>query len=531
MARILIVDDQDRTAALCRKALPEHEYTGPARSWNDAEASIREKRPDLVLLDVHFDIDPADLLGLPENADDRGLERTRREQGIHILDSLRKRWPDLPVILMTARGDLPLERAAERLDAEEYTYFLDDDGVDAATLKNQINGIVRTRQGREREGPVYWGRTVKMQRIRQRLHTLSKGRLPVILAGPTGTGKSLVARHVLHRRSERRGRFVSLDLSTIPRDLVGAQLFGSVKGAYTGSIGDRPGAFEEAQGGTLFLDEIGNLPEPTQKMLLTVLQEGVVTRIGESREREIDVKLVVASHEDLGVMVREGRFRQDLYMRLNPACTVALPPLCERDIPMEGLAEFFLQRALSTPTVSDLVRSHRLAHSVLGDEVRVVIGDHVPAMKEGVLHVLLPARSLALLREHPWPGNLRELAMVMENALVFALAESGPVGGRGDVLQCRPKLLRDLLIQTRGLAIDGAEDGFGLTVHLQPSDTLNRVAADVEQQYFRALFLKYEGDFGQMAEVLMGDPECARKVQLRFNQLGLKVREMKRRMG
>jgi two-component system nitrogen regulation response regulator GlnG len=324
---------------------------------------------------------------------------------------------------------------------------------------------------------------------------------------------------------------VALDLSTIPRDLVGAQLFGSVKGAYTGSIGDRPGAFEEAQGGTLFLDEIGNLPEPTQKMLLTVLQEGVVTRIGESREREIDVKLVVASHEDLGAMVREGRFRQDLYMRLNPACTVALPPLCERDIPMEGLAEFFLHRALGTPTVADLVRSHRQAHSVAGDVVNVVIGDHVPAVKEGVLHVLLPARSLGLLREHPWPGNLRELAMVMENALVFALAESGPVGGRGDVVQCRPKLLRDLLFQTRGLAVQGAEDGFGLTVHLQPSDTLNRVAADVEQQYFRALFLKHEGDFRQMAEVLMGDPECARKVQLRFNQLGLKVREMKQRMG
>ena len=118
-----------------------------------------------------------------------------------------------------------------------------------------------------------------MRQVRQRLSTLARGRLPVTLTGPTGTGKSLIARHFIHPKSGRRGKFVSVDLATLPKDLVAAHLFGSLRGAYTGSVADRAGAFEQANGGTLFLDEIGNLSIEVQKMLLTVLQEGVVTRL------------------------------------------------------------------------------------------------------------------------------------------------------------------------------------------------------------------------------------------------------------
>ena len=536
MATILVIDDQDRYVDLCRRAIPEHTYLGPARSWREAAEVLKKQRRsiDLVLLDVHFDIPVEQLIGLPANAngappDDRQIARTRRRQGLDILVRLRRHLPDLPVVLMTARDDLDIDRAAERLDAEEYTYFLDDEYVDARSLRVQIENVLKARRGQDAEGPIFWGRAPPMQRARARLQVLARGRLPVILGGPTGTGKSLLARHYIHPRSGRRGKFVSVDLSTIPRDLVGATLFGSSRGSYTGSVADRKGAFEEADNGTLFLDEIGNLTEEAQKMLLGVLQEGTVTRLGDVLERRVDVKLVVATHEDLGALVRQGRFRRDLYMRLNPACTVVLPPLVERRGDLLRLLGWTARHVAEGVQLRSLVDEYRRRAGLPEDgELVVCTGGDVPEPQPGRLVLLLPDRSVQLLRRHRWPGNLREFAMTLENALTFTFAElvGLPVGGRGDVVQVRPKLLRDLLQAVRVDApVD--ESGWKCNVHIRPDGTLNHLAQDVERQYFTKLWEQEEGDFAAMARILMGDPECARKVQLRFNQLGLKVRELK----
>ncbi|MFZ5481871.1 MAG: sigma-54-dependent transcriptional regulator [Myxococcota bacterium] len=531
MANLLVIDDQDRTFELCRRTIPEHDYLGPARSWREAADVLRKNRRgvDLVLLDVNFDIPADQLVGLAPGADERALARVRRRQGLEILARLRRRLPDLPVILMTSRDDLTIDRAAERLEAEEYTYFLDDEFVDARSLRAQIESLLAARRGQEAEGPIFWGRSLAIRRVRARLQVLAKGRLPVILGGPTGTGKSLLARHYVHPRSGRKGKFVAVDLSTLPKDLMSATLFGSVRGAYTGSVGDRKGAFEEADGGTLFLDEIGNLTEDAQKLLLGVLQEGTVTRLGDTLERRVDVKLVVATHEDLGAMVREGRFRSDLYMRLNPACTVALPGLAERRRDLGRLLEWTVQRVIESAQVRALVGEYRRRAGLPEEGGAVVVaGGEVPPRQEGKLVLLFPERSARLLRRHRWPGNLREFAMVVENALTFTFAElSGlPVGGRGDVVQVRPKLLRDLLRAVR-VEADTQEDGWRMQVVVRPNPTLNHLAQDVERQYFTKLWEQEEGDFAGMARILMGDPECARKVQLRFNQLGLKVRDLK----
>ena len=169
---------------------------------------------------------------------------------------------------MTSREELEFEESSEARGAEEYTYFLDNDYVDARSLQAQIDGVVRARRGEAADGPVFWGQSMAMRRIRQRLEVLARGRLPVVLLGATGTGKSLVARHFIHARSGRAGRFVSVDLATLPSDLMAAHLFGSVKGAYSGSVSDRPGAFEQAHHGTLFLDEVGNLSMDAQKLSL-----------------------------------------------------------------------------------------------------------------------------------------------------------------------------------------------------------------------------------------------------------------------
>ena len=545
MADILVIDDQERTIELCRRAMPAHVWHGPARDWEEAQAMLGrlKRKVAMVLLDLHFDIPRERLLGVDEDADERAVKRARRRQGMHILEALRRSSPDLPVVLMTARGD-GLEQAADRHGAEEYTYFLDDDALDARSLRGQVEGILTARRGGEQDGPVYWGRSLPMRRMRQRLLTLARGRLPVILGGPTGAGKSLVARHFIHPRSKRKGRFVAVDLSTIPRDLVAAQLFGSVRGSYTGSIGDRAGAFEQADGGTLFLDEVGNLGEDVQRMLLTVLQEGEVTRIGDVHPRKVDVKLVVATNEDLGQMVRSGRFRADLYMRMNPAATVQLPPLRERRMDIERLLAFSVERSGSQGAVQELLREYVDAFGLRVAEdqpvpLRLVTGPLPDDLGMGALTVLVPERTMRLLRQHSWPGNLREFAMTVENAITLLLAEAitagravrtGPAADRPDVVQLRPKLVRDLLLAVSG-AEEPSEGGWALEVRIRANEGLNKVAQDVERQYFTRLYLQERGDFSAMAAVLLGDPDGGRKVQLRFNQLGLKVRQLKARLS
>lgn len=530
MADILIVDDQDRYAALCRKAMPEHRFFGPARNFREASEALRERkgRIDAVLLDVHFDIEAGDLVEFVDRACD--VAELRRTQGIAILARLRESWPDLPVVLMTSRDELSFDALP---GDEEYTYFFDDDAVDAQTLRGQIDGIVARREAIA-EGPVFWGRSPRMHRIRRRLSTLARGRLPVVLLGPTGTGKSLLARHVVHQRSGRSGRFVAVDLSTIPPDLCAAHLFGAIKGAYTGSVTDRPGAFEAASGGTLFLDEVGNLSPDAQKMLLSVLQEGSVTRLGDLRERPVDVKLVVATNEDLAARVADGTFRADLFMRLNPAAAITLPSLVERGIDPAHLLAFCLEQALERPYLRGLVDEYReiagLGRPQSTESIAVVAGGRVPSAQDDVVHLVFPDRTMALLQRHRWPGNLREFAMVVENAALFALSELSavPPGERPDVVQVRPKLVQDLLA-TRGPTDDDDGGGVRMSVRVRPHDTLNKVAVDCERQYFEALFHEFDGDFGRMAARLLGDDRQGRKVQLRFNQLGLKVRELRKR--
>ncbi|MCA9699151.1 MAG: sigma-54-dependent Fis family transcriptional regulator, partial [Myxococcales bacterium] len=363
MPSILIIDDEDKYLELCRRFMPEHDFVGPARNYREAAQILARRRRtiDLVLLDVHFDIPEVELLPPDKSAllakdPDRALERLRRSQGLRILDRLRTRYPDLPVIVMTALDDLPLEADAERLHAEDYTYLLDDEYLDARALKVQVEGILaRNRRSTEDDGPFYWGTAGAMVDLRRRAAILARGQLPIIIQGETGTGKSLLAREYIHPHSGRAGPFMAVDLSTIPSELMGAHLFGVVKGAYTGAVSSREGVLARAHGGTLFLDEIGNLSLELQKSLLLVLQEGRYRPVGSVEERVADVKLVVATNETLALMVREGRFREDLYMRLNPATAVTLPSLRQRRDDFQHLLEFFFDRVCQSGYNRDLL--------------------------------------------------------------------------------------------------------------------------------------------------------------------------------
>jgi two-component system nitrogen regulation response regulator GlnG len=218
-------------------------------------------------------------------------------------------------------------------------------------------------------------------------------------------------------------------------------------------------------------------------------------------------------------------------MRLNPAAAVSLPSLADRALDVDRLLAFSIDQALARPYLHGLIEDYRERNKLEDGPVQVIAGAAVPDAAPGVLTLLFPDRSIRLLRSHSWPGNLREFAMTVENAVLFALSEMAPVGGeRADVIQVRPKLIRDLL-RVAPVA-EGAEEGEGWAVRVRvaPYDTLNRVAQEVERQYFIALYIRERGDFAAMARVLLGDEEHARKVQLRFNQLGLKVRELKERV-
>jgi len=557
---ILIIDDEDKYLELCRRHMPEHDFLDPVRNFRSASEVLARKRSeiDLVLLDVHFDIPEEELLPrdkrefLARGDREKQLERLRRSQGFRILHELRRRHPDLPVIVMTSQDDLPLEIDAERLDAEDYTYLLDDEYLDARSLRLQVESVLtKTRPSPEADGPFYWGVTRHMADLKRRVSILARGQLPVIIQGPTGSGKSLLAREFIHDRSNRSGAFVAVDLSTIPDDLMAAHLFGVVKGAYTGATSSREGVLARASGGTLFLDEIGNLSLELQKSLLLVLQDRRYRPVGSVEERVADVKLVVATNEDLGEMVRSGRFREDLFMRLNPSTAVRLPSLMERRDDFAALLEFFAQRVCAEPYNRDLLEQYaeqRGLHVPPSDEAfNVTVGRRLPAKVDlHRLHLHLHANSFRALHDFDWPGNFRQFEMMLSNLVTFTLVElvehpeqiehleDGEA--RPDVVVVRPRTVAELLApwaRDRGLRVatgegEPADDGSSVLVALEPAESLNAVSCAVERQYLTRLYHVCDGDLGRVAEVLLGDADAGRKVQLRMNQLGLKLRDLKR---
>lgn len=548
MARILIVDDEDKYLELCRRFMAEHEYLGPARCYADVEKLLTRHvgDVDLVLLDVNFDIPEAQLLPkdkraiYAEHGDDAGLRRLQRSQGLRILDRLRERYPALPVILMTAQDDLPIEADASRLQAQDYTYLLDDDYLDARSLKLQVDGIVaRSSSDGATEGGFYWGETPAMAALRRRVQVLARGRLPVVILGETGTGKSLLARHVIHAKSQRRGDFVAADLSTIPHELMAAHLFGVVRGAFTGATSSRDGVLARADGGTLFLDEIGNLSLELQKSLLVVLQEGRYSPVGSVEERVADVKLVVATNEDLAAMVGEGRFREDLYMRLNPSTAVTLPALRDRRDDFDRLLEFFVRAVVAEDYNAELLQTYAAQRAVAwsGDPADVDVIYRVPNKRDASrLSLLFHPSSLDGLRTHPWPGNFRQFEMVLSNLVTFTLVdlververvEPGGDDQHPEVIPVAPRVVHDLIAGAHGIE-RGPEVPGALPVVIHPQESLNAVSCDVERQYLEALYREAEGDLSAVAERLLGDAGAGRKIQLRMNQLGIKLRALRR---
>ncbi len=575
--RVLLIDDSENYVRLAHKFLRHYEYatncdlTNPcwecpqrrgctlkhAHDWSEASQIIKRYggEIDVVLLDVHFDLPEGSLIaerGLPGSEAPEGqrseaqLESLRRFQGFHIMRRLRRRHNQLPIVLMTSNRSIAFNEPeiAADLANEEYTQLFEDEEISAQSVATKIERARRlNRASQSDEGPFYWGGSRAMARIRRWIEVFAQGDQPILLLGETGTGKSYLAEQFIHPQARPGQRFCAIDLATLPENLVGAELFGTARGAFSGAV-NREGKFEYVNGGTLFLDESGTLSMELQKQLLAVLQDRRVTRLGENRSRPVDVKVVVATNEDLEERVQEGSFRADLYQRLNPAAKVVLPPLRERKEDLRGLCAFLVRKIFSSPGNRRLLADFGRLFGLKGDELEPAV-TFSPKLalrdEEDAGRIWFQIAGLAWegLEEHGFPGNTRQLEMVLANALIFTLTDALAAGRVGErpVVGIDAQVLRSLidasdLSRRASMAHDRPEDQRCI-IKLKPHDTLNNTSRDVERQYFEELYVRCGGDFERIAaHMLEGNPRHnARKVQLRFNNLGLSVRDLRDRFS
>ncbi|QYU66112.1 sigma-54 dependent transcriptional regulator [Leptolyngbya sp. 15MV] len=307
----------------------------------------------------------------------------------------------MPVIILSAQNTL--DTAVRASDAGAFEYFpkpFDLDQLVRAVhqaVESRGGGVVATEE--PAAGLPMVGRSQAMQGVYRMITRVLRNDLTVLILGESGTGKELVAEAIHQLGHRKTGPFVAVNAAAIPGELIESELFGHEKGAFTGAVAQAIGKFEQANGGTLFLDEIGDMPPDAQTRLLRALQSGRIRRVGGRQEIAVNVRIVAATNRDLTPMIREGRFREDLYYRLN-VVPIQLPPLRDRVEDIESLARHFLGLAAA----------------------------------EG-----LPARSLhpsALdaLRDHPWRGNVRELRNAVYRLALLAREDSIDAQSVRDVL-------------------------------------------------------------------------------------------------
>jgi len=360
---VLVVDDEPRIRRIVELALGDRGYRVlTAASAEEADELLATTAVDAVVTDLQ----------LPGRS------------GLELLADIHRVRPALPVILITAFGTV--ETAVEALKAGAYDYVLKPFSVDE--LEALVAGALEARGSEPSLSVGDRDRVVAespgMVRVLELARQVAPAPSTVLITGETGVGKEVVAR-LVHRLSGRgNAPFTAVNCAAIPGELLEAELFGAERGAYTGSVKDRPGRFEIADGGTLFLDEIGDMPLSLQPKLLRVLQVGVVERLGSHRPRTVDVRVLAATHRDLEERVRAGDFREDLYYRIN-VFPIHVPPLRERSEDVEPLARAILREF----------------------EDRL-----------GIRAQLTP-EALERLRRHPWPGNVRELRNALERAVLL----------------------------------------------------------------------------------------------------------------
>ena len=333
---VWVIDDDRSIRWVLEKALIKAGIS--VRSFESAEGvmeALRRNHPDAIMSDV----------------------RMPGQDGIALLEEIKESYPELPVIIMTAHSDLDSAVSAYHSGAFEYLPkpFDINDAIEQVQRACRVSKESQGQQPEQNDQVMeIVGEAPAMQEVFRAIGRLARSNITVLINGESGTGKELVA-HALHKHSPRsQGPFIALNMAAIPHDLLESELFGHEKGAFTGAQARRQGRFEQANGGTLFLDEIGDMPAELQTRLLRVLSDGVFYRVGGHEAVKVDVRIIAATHQNLEKLVSDGRFREDLFHRLN-VIRVHVPALRERreDIPL--LMDHFLKRAAKELSVEKKV--------------------------------------------------------------------------------------------------------------------------------------------------------------------------------
>ncbi len=383
MPNILVIDDDKDICLTLSKFLAKNNYqVEVAHKGEDGLRTLRNNHFDLVLCDYR----------LPDYT------------GVELLQKMKVLAPSIAVIIITGYSDVRTAVDTFKYGANDYVtkpLFPDELLVTIReTLeknKSRYNNVIESisEDGKQRvkssrgEGlstaDFIVGTSAQSQTVQRHIELIAPSDMSVVIHGETGTGKEFVAQSV-HKFSKRNDRpFIAIDCGALPKELAGSELFGHVKGSFTGAITDKQGSFEVADGGTIFLDEIGNLSYENQVKLLRVIQERKIKRIGANKDTAIDVRIIAATNEDLSKAVKDGRFREDLYHRLNEF-KIQLLPLRERKDDVMVFAEHFLKKA----------------NASLGKSVKTFSSEVV-----------------GYLRNYYWHGNLRELANVVKRAVLL----------------------------------------------------------------------------------------------------------------
>jgi len=394
--QIVIGEDDSAISAALSEYLQSLEYeVAEASSCEGIRRAFRDSCPDAAILDY----------SLPDGT------------ALDVLPHLKQAYPSVPVILLTGNGTVPLAVRAIKEGAEQFLTKPVEMAAIAVVLeralKNQRNYqkqlAGRAREKRDSVDP-FMGSSDAIRRVAEQSERVCCSHCPVLITGETGSGKGVLARW-LHDNSPRSEEpFVDLNCAGFGRELLETELFGHEVGAFTGAVQRKMGLMEVAQRGTVFLDEIGDMDLHVQPKLLKILEEKRFRRLGDTQERQLDIRLIAASHEDLAHLVQQKKFRSDLYFRVNTVI-IRVPPLRERLEDIPTLAQQFFQRV---------------------------------AVDLGRLHLTISDQTLETLQAYSWPGNIRELKNVIERAVLLASGET-----------IRPA---DLHLESHGrTVVDGAE--------------------------------------------------------------------------
>jgi two-component system response regulator AtoC len=373
MPRVLIVDDEENIRLVLRTMLGKHGYELALASSGEEALEVAERfAPDYVIADV----------------------RMGGMSGIDLTTALARGENAPTVIVMSAYGSVDLALEAMKAGAYDYVSkpFKQDEVLLALRKAEEREALKRENRALRAElsdrahfaGMI--GRGEAMRALFRMIEKAAAFSTTVLIQGESGVGKELVARALHYQGPRAGGPFVAVNCGAIPESLIESELFGHKRGAFTDASSDKPGLFEEASGGTLFLDEVGELPPGTQVKLLRVLQEGTLRRLGETRDRTVDVRVVAATVRVLKDEVEAGRFREDLYYRLN-VLPLHAPPLRQRKEDLTLLVDHFIERT-----------NQRLGTAIRG----------------------LDAKGHKLMLAYHWPGNVRELENVLERAIVLS---------------------------------------------------------------------------------------------------------------